>query len=216
MKEIEGVIKYQLNHTDNPVLIKTPLTELNSWRTIIHRLGLIGQKPDKYDGYGYGNISQRISQNDSRFIISGTQTGQMDSLTSDKYCLILDADPYQNKITSKGPCRPSSEALTHAMVYLQNQKIQCIIHAHCPEIWNHTEALELPCTTKDIAYGTPEMAIAVKQLFQSERLNHTSLFTMQGHQDGVIAFGTTIQKAAEEMIHILAQAIGIENESIAR
>lgn len=216
MKETEGVIKYQLNHTDKAICIKISITELNSWRTIIHRLGLIGQKTDLYDGYGYGNISQRIFQNDPRFIISGTQTGHIDFLSSDEYCLILDADPYQNKITSEGPCKPSSEALTHAMVYLQHQDIQCIIHAHSPEIWNHTEALDLPCTAKDVAYGTPEMAIAVKQLFQSGQLNHTSLFTMQGHQDGVIAFGTTIQKAAEEIIHILAQAISIENESIAR
>ena len=216
MKETEGVIKYQLNHTDTPLRIKTSLNELNSWRTVIHRLNLIGQKPDQYDGYSFGNISQRIFRNDSRFIISGTQTGLIDSLSSDEYCLILKADPYQNNITSEGPCKPSSEALTHAMVYLQNPKIQCIIHAHCPEIWNHTKALKLPYTTKDITYGTPEMAIAVKQLFQSGRLNHTSIFTMLGHQDGVIAFGATIQQAAEEMIHILAQAISIENESISR
>lgn len=212
MKEAEGVIKYQLNHSDQPISIGISLTELNSWRTVIHRLGLIGQNPDKYDGYGYGNISQRVSLKDSRFIISGTQTGHLENLSHDQYCLVLEADPYHNKIASEGACKPSSEALTHAMVYLQNQEIQCIVHAHCPEIWNHTETLGLPYTAKNIPYGTPEMAAAVERLFQSGQFDHWSVFSMLGHQDGVIAFGKTVQTAAEEMISSLALAIAMQNE----
>ena len=212
MKELEGVIKYQLSHSEQPVSIEISLAEMNSWRTVIHRLGLIGQRPDKYDGYGFGNISQRISQNDSRFIISGTQTGDIERLSPEQYSLVLEADPYHNKIASQGAIKPSSEALTHAMVYLQNQEIQCIVHAHCPEIWNHTEALGLPYTPKNIPYGTPEMAAAVERLFQSGQLDHRSVFSMMGHQDGVIAFGKTVQTAAEEMISALSLAIAVQNE----
>ncbi len=176
----------------------------------MHRLRLIGRNPDKYDGYGYGNISKRTNLNDSRFIISGTQTGNKQTLSGTDYCLVTKADPYQNLITSEGPCKPSSEALTHAMVYRQRQSAQCIIHAHCPEIWHQTGALNLPYTGPNVPYGSRAMAVAVEKLFQSGQLNAVSLFTMLGHEDGIIAFGKSIQEAADQLIHCLAAAIAID------
>ena len=96
MTEIEGVIKYQLTHVDTPANKDIDITELNAWRTVMHRLQLIGQTPDKYAGLGFGNISQRIDL--QRFIISGTQTGQLASLSTDEYCIVNKADPLLNKI----------------------------------------------------------------------------------------------------------------------
>ena len=110
-----------------------------------------------------------------------------------------------NRISSVGPCKPSSEALTHAAVYRQYPDAQCIIHGHCRDIWLKTEPLRLPHTSADIAYGTPAMAIAVSARFRdSEQL---SWFTMLGHEDGIIACGPTMQHAALELIKHLAIAI---------
>lgn len=81
---------------------------------------------------------------------------------------------------------------------------------HSPEIWRHTEALGLPHTSVDIPYGTVEMAMAVEQLFQSGDLQRTSLFTLLGHEDGVVSFGNTPQAAALELIKTLSLAIDIE------
>ena len=53
------------------------------------------------------------------------------------------------------------------------------------------------------------MAIAVEQLFQSGKLKQTSLFTMLGHEDGVVSFGRNMPEAACELIKYLALAIGI-------
>ena len=210
MTEKEGVIKYQLDHC-NDIIDKTiSLSEINAWRTIMYRLGVIGQAPKKYAGYGFGNISQRISTSNYRFIISGTQTGHLETLSAHDYCIILDADLKANKITSRGPCKPSSEALTHAAVYLQNPDVNCIIHAHCADIWLKTEQLQLSHTSANIAYGTPEMAKAVGELFHGTK--QLSLFTMLGHQDGVIALGSTMQQAALELIKHLSRAIAIDQQ----
>ena len=212
MKEQEGVIKYQLEHTQEPISAKLSLCEINSWRTIIFRLDLIGQDPERYGNLGFGNISQRLKTESSQFIISGSQTGYIEHLRPENYCLVVEADPRKNRIQSCGLCKPSSEAMTHGSIYAQDSNIQAVVHVHSPEIWNNTVTLNLPHIAADIAYGTVEMAIAVKQLFQSGNLQQSSLFTMLGHEDGVVSFGRNIQEAAWELIKYLTLAIGIEQQ----
>lgn len=216
MKEQEGVIKYQLDHTQQPISQPFPFTEINAWRTIAVRLDLIGQSPERYDNIGFGNISLRIDPHSAQFIISGTQTGHIEQLDPEHYCLVVKAEPHQNRLESCGLFKPSSESLTHASVYAQDNTIQAIIHAHSPEIWKHTVTLGLPHTTADIPYGTVEMAAAVEQLFQSGELAQTSLFTMLGHEDGVVAFGRNMEEAAWELINCLSLAIGIEQQRVNR
>jgi L-ribulose-5-phosphate 4-epimerase len=216
MKEQEGVIKYQLNHTQQPINHLLSLADISAWRTVAVRLDLIGQNPERYDNVGFGNISQRIDASSDQFIISGTQTGHIKHLSPEHFCLIVKAEPHKNRLQSLGLCKPSSESMTHATVYVQDDTIQAVIHAHSPEIWKHTAELELPHTGADVPYGTVEMAIAVEQLFQSGKLTETSLFTMLGHEDGVVAFGSSVQEAAWELIKYLSLAIGIEQQSITR
>lgn len=210
----EGVIKYQLKHIYQPIILPLSLKEITAWRTIAHRLELIGQTPNRYDNLGFGNISQRVDEHADQFIISGTQTGHIGNLKPEHYCLILKAEPSLNRLESSGLCKPSSESLTHASVYAQNPDIKAIIHAHSPEIWKHTTMLKLPHTSADVPYGTVEMAAAVEQLFKSGSLADTSLFTMLGHEDGVIAFGKTMQEAAWELLNYLSRAISIEQQDL--
>jgi len=202
MQETEGVIKYHLDHRQTSANPDWPLSSMNSWRCLLYKLELIGQNPKRYMGYGYGNISQRFTN--KQFIISGTQTGGISNLLAQHYCLIEKVDLTHNQVDSSGPCLPSSEALTHASVYAQSKTINCVIHAHSPEIWQATQALQLPHTTPNIAYGTPKMAEAVSQLFQSEQLKQASIFTMLGHEDGVVAFGHDFAQTACALINILA------------
>ncbi len=216
MTESEGVIKYQLNHTHQAINPLCNLTEINAWRTIAVRLELIGQNPGRYDNLGFGNISQRLESHKNQFIISGTQTGHLKNLSPEHFCLIVQAEPRQNRLQSCGLCKPSSESLTHASVYAQNPDIQAIIHAHSPEVWTHTKALQLPHTDAEVPYGTVEMAIAVENLFKSGSLAKTSLFTMLGHEDGVVAFGSSLQAAFQELINYLSLAIGIEQQRLSR
>ncbi|MDQ7090332.1 MAG: class II aldolase/adducin family protein [Methylococcales bacterium] len=207
--EQEGVIKYQLTHTDKSLPAHYSITELNAWRTLMCRLQLIGQDNQRYDGYGFGNISQRAKTFD-KFIISGTQTGEHPLLGRDHYCLVTHANPELNQIHSTGSCKPSSEALTHASVYLQDDAIKGIIHAHCPEIWKNTTQLALPYTESNIAYGTPEMAFAMNHLFEQEKWQATTVFSLLGHEDGVIAFGENLHQAANALIEQFSLALAIE------
>ncbi|MBE0470907.1 MAG: class II aldolase/adducin family protein [Methyloprofundus sp.] len=202
MQETEGVIKYHLNHRQTAANPDWSLAAMNSWRGLLYKLELIGQNPARYMGYGYGNISQRFIG--EQFIISGTQTGGISKLLAQHYCLIEKVDLAHNQVDSSGPCQPSSEALTHASLYAQSTTINCVIHVHSPEIWQATQALQLPHTPANIAYGTPAMAETVGRLIQSEQLKQQALFTMLGHHDGVVAFGHDFAQTACVLLNILA------------
>lgn len=210
MSDREGVIKYRLEHQLADLPVDFGFAELNAWRSIMHRLGLIGRVPDRYDGLGFGNISRRLVPGRDEFIISGTQTGHLPRLEAWQFVWVVEAVPEQNRLCSRGACQPSSEALTHAGVYRECPVAQAVIHVHSPEIWRQTAALALPHTGADIPYGTPRMAEAVADLFAKGDLQALPLFTMLGHLDGVVAFGTSLADAACQLLCQLSRAIAIE------
>ncbi|MGD0958622.1 MAG: class II aldolase/adducin family protein [Methylomonas sp.] len=212
MRETEGVIKYQLSHQTLPLPDDDDITLLNAWRSILFRLGLIGQIADKYAGLSFGNISRRAGAGGGRFLITGTQTGHMARLDRAHYTLITGAYPKQNRIESIGLTPPSSEALSHASFYQNNADILVVIHVHSPEIWRNSRLLKIKCIDPVIPYGTPEMARAIDELFSSGQVSDRGLISMLGHEDGVIAFGPAFDGAANLLISKLAEAIWLEQK----
>ncbi|MFT7090838.1 MAG: ribulose-5-phosphate 4-epimerase/fuculose-1-phosphate aldolase [Candidatus Azotimanducaceae bacterium] len=194
MGEEEGVVKFNLEHEFNP-LTNVSIAPLNRWRTILRKLGLIGATPDRYDGFGFGNLSQRTERG---FLITGSQTGDIEDLTFDHYAEVLQADSETNHVVSIGRIQPSSESLTHAAVYRAEPKIGAVFHVHCPVLWRKEQV----STPGHIRYGTPEMADAVTALINSE----SGVFSMLGHEDGVVSFGTDCEQAGLLLIKALTRA----------
>ncbi len=217
MKNLEGIIKYSLNHHHIMLDEHISISEINAWRTVFFELELIGQIKGRYGGYGFGNISQRISQENTKalqFLISGTQTGNLKTLSKHHYCTVLEAFPDKNSVKSEGKIKPSSEALTHASIYQQDRNIQAVIHIHCQKIWNNTRRLDLPHTSANIAYGTPEMAIEVEKVLNLTTSQYTGVFSMLGHKDGVVAFSDSMEKAACSLIKLYSKATAIEQNDV--
>lgn len=210
MGDREGVIKYSLDYHQTPLPASIDIHPINAWRSLLFRLGLVGQHPDKYHGLGYGNISERLTTNTHSFLITGTQTGHLATLNRNHFAMVESASAKHNSICSSGPCMPSSEALTHASVYSLLPSAQTVIHVHCPEIWRNTLALELPHTGAEIPYGTLEMAETVEQLFHSGQLNNRPIFSMLGHEDGIVAFADSFSSATQIILLQLAKALTIE------
>ena len=203
MAEQEGVIKYQLDHEAQDLTDGIDLTDLTHWRSELLRLGLVGQDPGRYDGFGFGNLSQRLAL--GGFLITGSQTGEIRQLGREHYAWVTNAVTAANRITSQGLTKPSSEALTHAAVYDASSEAQFIFHAHSPEIWQAGARLGLPVTA-NVAYGTPEMAEEVSWLFADSDVATRGLFIMAGHEDGVVAFGATAELAGHRLIEALQAA----------
>ncbi|MGR9086678.1 MAG: class II aldolase/adducin family protein [Gammaproteobacteria bacterium] len=206
MTEREGVIKYRLDYRPGPACSYPELAELNAWRTVLHRLDLIGQDPGRYEGLAFGNLSFRLGDT-RQFVITGSQTGGLNCLTRDHYSRVRYADPERNHLIAEGAMKPSSEALTHAAVYQADNRVRAVVHAHSPLIWRHCQALDLAVIDAAIRYGTPAMAKAVFHLTQHPGLNEKPIFVMLGHEDGVVAYGDSVTDACQILIRTLAAAL---------
>ena len=56
--------------------------------------------------------------------------------------------------------------------------------------------LELvPSTSKDVEFGTPEMAREIIRLFRETDVLEKKILVMGGHKDGIITFGKDLDEA---------------------
>jgi L-ribulose-5-phosphate 4-epimerase len=200
MAETEGVIKFNLTFRSEK-LEGVDVAELSAWRTVLKDLGLLGQTPGRYDGYGFGNISERCAEG---FVISGTQTGELDAVTLDDYAVCESWDLMRNAVAAKGTVKPSSESLSHASIYDVHESVTCALHSHSPEIWQNSVPLGIAVTDESVAYGTPEMAKEVRRLITG--MESPGIFSMGGHEDGVFTFGRSLEEAGQLMVQELVRA----------
>ena len=203
----EGVIKFQMDYTAVPHSLPHDAPywlALGRWRTYCLQHGLIGQDPQRYEGYGFGNISQRVVWAGEAgevslrpFVISGTQTGHLPHLLPSDYALVTACYPAENRVVARGTSKPSSESMTHGMVYALQPTAQAVIHVHAPTLWHAAERLGIPHTAADVPYGTPAMAAEVARLFAQTAVAQQGIFSMAGHEDGLVVFGRDLDEAGE-------------------
>lgn len=214
MLEAEGVIKFRMTFNEAEPLAQAQLRELNAWRKAMVYMQMIGQTPERYQNYGFGNISRRLTAAEMPgyahpFVISGTQTGGIADLEPVHYASVLECQPETNHVIAEGPMKPSSESMTHGMVYVAAPEVNWIIHAHDPHIWHVAEALSVPCTHVDVTYGTPEMSAEVLRLFRETDVAEKRIFSMAGHEDGIVTFGKTAEEAGEALLRYLVAAMQV-------
>ena len=207
MLEREGVIKFDLAFRAGPAPAAKLLAELEAWRRIFRRLGLLGQDPRRYAGLGFGNLSRRAGSGlpANAFIISGTQTGHLDQLAAAHYVTVLACDPAHNRVEASGPIRPSSEALSHGVLYQADPRIGWVMHLHSPEIFAARQRLQLPTTAPAATYGSPQMAAEIARL--APLAGWPGLLAMGGHEDGLLAFGAEAAATGGLVVRTLAAAL---------
>jgi len=206
--EQEGVIKYELVFQHEELVIDANvIQDINVCRDLLKQEGLIGQDDNRYDGYGFGNISLRQVSCLPLFLISGTQTGHLAHLSSSSLTLVESIHPDKNTLIAKGGIEPSSEGMTHGVLYQLSEEINAVVHVHSPEIWGKADQLGLSFTSPNTPYGTPQMAKEVKSL-AAELLAQKSpfLFVMKGHKDGVVVAGECMAACSELLLETLCLA----------
>jgi ribulose-5-phosphate 4-epimerase/fuculose-1-phosphate aldolase len=207
MRDVEGVIKFDLRYTPGAPLPRVAVVELCAWREILRRLGLTGQDPARYHGIGFGNLSRRLAPGTPEFVITGSQTGARPALDERHFAWVIACDPQRNALTAEGPIAPSSESLTHGQVYALDATVQFVFHVHSPELWRAAARLNIPITAARAAYGTPDMVAEVERLFRETDVRARRLFAMGGHEDGIVGFGKTAQEAGAVLVSALAAAL---------
>ena len=206
MSEIEGTIQfaYELTPTTDVLLQSDTYAELSAWRSILCELELLGQTPEKYAGYAYGNLSIRSGEADE-FIITASQTSGEKDLYPEHLVRVTNCNLERFWVDARGQEPPSSESLTHAMVYSADTRIKCVFHVHSTVIWQHRSALKLPQTPADVSYGSPAMITAVAQLMDANQ-SRPLTFATAGHEDGIFACGHTPRDCGTLLVNWLAKA----------
>ena len=197
----DGVIKYSKTaHAQESLGDFDSYEALEECRAALIELGYIGVYPN---GVGYGNISARDGFGEERgaraFVITGSQTGNLNSLAKSDYVSIDAYDTKKLTMSSRGQKNASSESLTHAAIYDADEKIRAVIHIHDKNIWRLMLEGSFAKTSKDIEYGTKEMASAVGALYEG---SYYPVFVTEGHEDGVFAIGSSVSEAMENLMEL--------------
>jgi len=203
----EGVIKFDVRFESAPPPPADWLRDLLTWRAALWRRGLIGVDPVRYGGVGFGNVSRRLPTEAGRgFVVSASQSAEHEVATPDAFVIVTDWDVAANRIMARGRARPSSESLTHAMVYDLHEAIQYVFHVHAPTVWRLAEELRLPVTARSVDYGTPAMAMEVARLYSGDKKPAHGVFAMGGHEDGIVSFAADAQTAGGALLDLLDRA----------
>lgn len=190
----EGYIKFNCNWIPSDDIPLDKVAALNVWRAIMYEKELIGMYPD---GIGFGNISMRCD--DGTFLISGSASGGLATLTEAHYALVTEYDLSTNSVTCKGPLKASSESLTHALIYECSAAANAVIHIHNLDMWGRLMH-QVPTSSETVAYGTPAMANEIKRLFAETKLGEEKILVMGGHREGIISFGNNLEEAGNVLL----------------
>lgn len=199
----DGVIKYKFDFKETQALKPIQYESIEKLRSRLYALGLIGI----HEGIGYGNISQKNSN--GTFIVTGTQTGHLNSLQGEHYAFIEEYDDREFYLKSSGMIKPSSESLTHGTIYNLHTDIKAVIHIHSQSIWKFMLQGKY-LKTENVAYGTQEMIDEVNRIYRDINPLENAKFVMSGHEDGVIIFGRTLEEAEINLYHIISEFLSIK------
>ncbi len=190
----EGYIKFRCEWRKTEKTDQTFVDALNIWRKKLYDLHLIGQYEN---GIGFGNISMRYKNN--QFIITGSATGGFPVLDHNHYTIVTSFNYLTNTVWCTGPIKASSESLSHAAVYEAYSGYGAVIHVHHREMWEKL-LHKLPTTPEYVAFGTPQMANAIKEILASDLCSQHKIIVMGGHEDGLLTYGKDLYEAGEVLL----------------
>ncbi len=188
----EGYIKFRPIWEESPAFTIPEIVVLIRWRQACYRKRWIG----RYDnGIGYGNISCRAAEK-SAFYITGSATGGISEINATAISKVTRVDAAKNTLWCNGPIIASSESMSHAAIYEELDWVQGVIHIHHQQLWKNT-LHHLPTTAADAPYGSPEMVDSIITLLRTTDLPKQRVFVMEGHEEGIFAFGEDLAAAFE-------------------
>lgn len=200
--EREGVIRFEADHLEEPLpeSWNSWAEPLLKWRRLFRLKGWLGQSPDRYGGYGFGNLSVRLPQG---FLITGSQTSGLRTVGIEDFVHVSNWSVEDHWVGSRGAKLPSSESLSHAILYDLTPDVRAVFHVHAPKVFRaslENPSFRLPTTATDVEAGTPEMALEISRLWHTATPKgfgggKQGVLVMGGHPDGILVFGGVADEA---------------------
>ena len=187
----EGIIKFNYHcEDDNCIESSSTIQKLIEIHKNLFNLGLIGF--DKVHQVSYGNSSFRNNLNN--MVITASDCSRFEKISLEHLCIVKKVELSNNNVIYKGEKAPSSESMTHYQCYQSSDEINAVIHIHNKLIWNNYLNENKLKISKEIPYGTPEMALAVKKIIEEQPSSGCGI-AMEGHEDGVIYVANSLESA---------------------
>jgi ribulose-5-phosphate 4-epimerase/fuculose-1-phosphate aldolase len=145
----------------------------------------MGLLPKEHGGFG-GNMSFR---NDKGFVVTagGVDKGK---LTPRNFVQVLNCNMDTKKVIAEGEMQPSSETLTHYLIYREKKAVNAVIHVHDSLVLEKAAKLKVRVTPNHHPYGTTELAYEIEKT-----LGHDKYIGVKGH--GVLAAGKSLWEAGK-------------------
>lgn len=155
----------------------------------------------RYPGGAHGNLSYRRAPGGAAFVITATQcTFDRDMTEADLVCVEA-VDPVAGAVRAVGVRAPSSETLLHAALYAAFPDAHAVVHGHSDLLLAHAGALGLPCTAREVPYGSRELAEAVLAVAGAG-----PVVIMTGH--GFVARGADLDAAGRAVVDLVDRVLG--------
>lgn len=123
----------------------------------------------------------------------------MPVLEEKHYALVNSWSFNKNSLKCTGSINASAESLSHAAIYESLPIVGAVIHIHHKEMWDKFFN-KLNTTSPDVLYGTPEMAREIQGMVMNIKTEQESVLVMGGHEEGIIAWGETLDDAGEKIL----------------
>lgn len=188
----EGYIKFRAIWEQTAPFSGLSVSELIHWRQACHDKGWIGMYEN---GIGFGNISLRYDDT-TQFLITGSATGGVQQLDHTHIAKVTRVATTENTLWCEGPLVASSESMSHAAIYEELPWVNGVIHIHHLKFWQ-AALHQLPTTAAHAPYGSPEMVESIVELLKTTALPQSKVFVMEGHEEGLFAFGHDLEEAFE-------------------
>lgn len=174
--------KFETEFKNEEIPQDTRIYEILSLGQKFKKMGLLPHE----DGGNAGNLSFRNSRG---FVITagGKDKGK---LTQRDFVQVLKASLDSMKVIAEGEEQPSSETLTHHLLYMERKDINAIIHVHDDTVLKNAHKLKIKSTERKHPYGTAELAKDIKK-----SVGDGNFLAVKGH--GVIALGKSMWEAGK-------------------
>jgi ribulose-5-phosphate 4-epimerase/fuculose-1-phosphate aldolase len=126
----------------------------------------------------------------------------MSELDQSHYPLVERCDPNLNTLWCRGLIRASAESMSHAAVYEADANIGAVVHIHNRQLWEKFVGV-LPTTDNKVEYGTPGMAYEISRIMTLPEVLERKIFVMGGHEEGIIAFGKSMEEASLVILELV-------------
>ena len=120
------------------------------------------------------------------------------------YAVVTNVRIDENQLSCRGATIASSESMSHAVIYEYCDWVKGVIHIHNLALWQNL-LYRVPTTAKGVPYGSPEMAYSIIDLLKTTDLQQQRIFVMEGHEEGVFTFGSSLEEAASVILHWLKE-----------